>query len=170
MGQSRRLARPLGASCPWSTSPILCFRLRSWIPRNLIPAANHLSQQSQRPSAKTDGGSSLAHPHLVPPREILPMSLPHQGQPRCSTARGAMRSSGLALPKTVVHKANARKSARSLVAETGKHGAEDRAMNSPASRPTAWFQEVEKPSKSRWRNTIARARGNGILFPSLGPP
>jgi len=55
-----------------------------------------------------------------------------------------MRSSGLVLSKTVVHKANARKSARSLVAEIGKHGAEDQAMNSPTFPPTALgIQEVK---------------------------
>mgnify|MGYP007037335524 CR=1 FL=1 len=55
-----------------------------------------------------------------------------------------MRSSGLALPKTVVHKANARKSARSLIAETGKHGAEGRAMTSPTFPPTILaIQEVK---------------------------
>ena len=54
-----------------------------------------------------------------------------------------MRPSGLVLAKTVVHAANARKSARSLVAETGKHGAGDRAMNSPTFPPTALaIQEV----------------------------
>ena len=55
-----------------------------------------------------------------------------------------MRSSGLALPKTVVHKANARKSARSLIAETGKHGAGARAMDSPTFPPMALgIQEVK---------------------------
>ena len=55
-----------------------------------------------------------------------------------------MRSSGLALPKTVVHKANARKSARSLVAETGKHGAgalgiqEVKGLRDPAGEKRLW--------------------------------
>ena len=55
-----------------------------------------------------------------------------------------MRSGGWVLPKTVLHAANARKGARSLIAETGKHGAEGRAMNSPTFPPTSLaIQEVK---------------------------
>ncbi len=48
------------------------------------------------------------------------------------------------LPNAVVDTANARKSAGSRVAETGKHGAGDRAMNGSTFPPTALAIEEEK--------------------------
>ncbi len=57
---------------------------------------------------------------------------------------GAMRSSGSVLRNAVVHTANARKGAGSLVDETGKHGTGDRARNSPTFPPPAsGIQEVK---------------------------